>query len=455
MPRRLCGWRRAVAVIGSLLAAASLPACAPALAPAPIVTSPRHPDFVFPAPPPALARRDLVLRQQRGWQFLQAGDVRGARREFNAALRANAGFYPAEAGLGYASLAEKAFADAIGRFDKVLGRVPAYIPALVGRGDALAGVGRVDEAGASYNAALAADPGLADVRRRLDVLALRTQQESLRAAREAAEAGRYDEAREAYNRAIAGSPESAFLYRELALVERRQGRADGAVEHLRKAVALDPADARALVLLGEVLEERGEFGEAAATYATAQAIEPSDETARRLAAARSRAEMARLPEQYRAIASASAITRGELAALIGVRLASLLASEDAQESSVVTDVRGHWASGWIMTVVRTGIMEPFPNHTFQPRAIVRRLELAQVVTRVLQALARRHTGAQDWPSARPRIADLPPTHLGYPAAAAAVAAGVLPLADGLFRPARPVSGAEAIEVMGRLEGLGR
>ncbi len=60
-----------------------------------------------------------------------------------------------------------------------------------------------------------------------------------------------------------------------------------------------------------------------------------------------------------------------------------------------------------------------------------------------------------WLSARPRIGDLPPAHLGYPAAAAAVSSGVLGLTDGLFRPTRPVSGAEAIEAVERLEGLAR
>jgi tetratricopeptide (TPR) repeat protein len=454
--RRRGGWRGIVALVGAVGATALLPGCAPALAPAPIVTTPRHPDFVFPAPPAALARRDLVLRQQRGWQFLQAGDLRGARREFGAALRSNAGFYPAEAGLAYTSLAERSFADAIARFDSVLRRVPAYVPALVGRGDALAGAGRVDEAAASFHAALAEDPGLADVRRRLDVLALRTQQESLIAARRAAEAGRHDEAREAYTRAIASSPDSAFLYRELAGVERRQGRSDAALAHLRKATALDPADARGWVLLGEVLEERGEFAEAAGVYAKAQAIDPAEETAARLAAARSRAEMARLPEQYRSIASAPAISRGDLAALIGVRLAAVLPTAE-RPASVVTDVRGHWASPWIMTVLGSGVMEAYPNHTFQPRTIVRRLDMARVVARVLQAIASRRppASARAWTSQRPSIADLPPAHLGYPAAAAAVASGVMPLDDGLFRPTRPVSGAEAIAVIERLEGHAR
>ena len=42
----------------------------------------------------------------------------------------------------------------------------------------------------------------------------------------------------------------------------------------------------------------------------------------------------------------------------------------------MTDARNHWAATWIMTVVRAGIIDPFDNHTFQPRALVRRTDLA-------------------------------------------------------------------------------
>lgn len=187
-------------ILASAILVAWVASCAPALAPAPVVTTPRHPEFVFPGTPSAvLADRDLVLRQQRGWQFLQAGDTKGARREFGAALKRNAAFYPAEAGLAYASLADEDFADAVVRFDWALKRDPKYIPALVGRGDALVGAGRMEEGATSFQAALAEDSSLADVRRRLDVLALRTQQDTLTRARQAMEAGRFDEAARAYS----------------------------------------------------------------------------------------------------------------------------------------------------------------------------------------------------------------------------------------------------------------
>jgi tetratricopeptide (TPR) repeat protein len=434
-----------------------LASCVRALAPAPVVTAPKYPDFIFPAPPASLASSDLSLLQQRGWQFLQAGDVRGARREFNAALKVNPEFFPAEAALAYASLADRDYADAVGRFDRVIRRSSRYVPALVGKGDALAGAGRLDDAVRSFRDALAADPSLSEVGRRLEVLAFRSQQAALTAARQAAEAGRYDEAIAVYGRAIAASPDSGLLYRELAGVERQTGDADKALEHLRKAAALDPSDAKSLLLVGEVLEERGDLSGAIEAYTKASAIEPSEETRDHLAKARGRADLAKLPEEFKAIQTAPQVTRGELAALVGIRLGALLQAAPRQDAVVITDVRSHWAATWIMASVRAGVMDAYPNHTFGPRGVVRRLDLAQVASRVLGLIElRRPVLGKQWRAARPRITDLPASHLAYPAAAMAVGADVMPLLDGsFFRPTRVVAGSEALDVVQRLEVLAR
>jgi tetratricopeptide (TPR) repeat protein len=441
--------------LAGALVAVALAGGAPATAPPPSGATLRYPDFVFPSTPAALARAGQSALVQRGWQALQAGDASGARREFSSAIRVNAAFYPADAALGYASLAEKDYADAVTCFSRVLTRDARYVPALVGRGDALAGAGQLDEAIRDLGAAVAESPSLVNVRRRLDVLAFRRQQESLQSARAAAAAGRLEEAAAAYQRAIERSPDSALLYRELAAVERRQGRADQATDHFRKAVSLDPGDARSLVQLGELLEARRDFGAAADAYSKAYAIEPGEDIRGRLAEAQARDSMSRLPDQFQAIAKAPQITRGDLAALLGVRLGALLESAPHREGVVVTDVRGHWAAAWIVAVARAGVMEPYPNHEFGPRDVLQRLDLAQAASRVLKLIeARRPKLAREWQSERLRIADLPPDHLGYPAAALVVGAGVMPLVDGsAFRPARPVAGIEAIDVVTRLEGL--
>jgi len=102
-------------------------------------------------------------------------------------------------------------------------------------------------------------------------------------------------------------------------------------------------------------------------------------------------------------------------------------------------------------------MEAYPNHSFAPRLVVRRLELAQVASRVLGLIEmRRPILGRQWRAARPRISDLPASHLGYPAVAMAVGADVMPLLDGaFFRPTRVVAGSEALDVVHRLEVLAR
>jgi tetratricopeptide (TPR) repeat protein len=444
-----------LALAAAILAIAG--GCARTIEPAPPVTAPRYPDFVFPAVPAALASEALAALQERGWRFLQAGDLGQARRAFGEALAGSSRFYPADAGLAYASLADRNYADAMARFDRVLRSAPRYVPAMVGKADALAGAGQIDDAMRLLTEVLGVDPSLAEVRRRLDVLAFRSQQDAVRAARQAADAGRFDESVAAYERAIATSPDSALLYRELAAVERKAGRSDAALGHIEKAVSLDPSEARGFVQLGELLEERGDFVGAVSAYVKAEAIEPGEAARSRIAAVRAREELAGLPAEYRAIGSAAQVTRGDLAALIGVRLSALLKAAGREEGVVVTDVRSHWAAPWIMAVVRAGVMEPYSNHAFAPRGVVRRLDLALAASRVLGLIAaRRPAQARAWRAARPQITDLPTDHLGYPGVAMAVGADVMPLADGAaFRPTQIVAGAEAIGVVTRLEVLAR
>src|SRR5262249_18396818 len=161
-----------------------------------------------------------------------------ADREFAQALKRNAALYPARTGQGYVALAKRDFSRALADFDGALKAGPSYVPALVGRGQALLALGRDQEALPAFEAALAADSTLADVRRRVDVLRFRGIQGTIEAARDAARKGREPEARAAYARALAASPESAFLYRELALLDRKTGHPEQALQGFKRAVEL-------------------------------------------------------------------------------------------------------------------------------------------------------------------------------------------------------------------------
>lgn len=420
----------------------------------PVVTSPRHPDFMFPAPPEG-AVLAVVEGLDRGWQFLQGGDLRNAEREFALALRAVPASASAEAALGYVDLARGDAEDALPRFDRALSREPRYVPALVGRGQTLMALQREGEALASYEAAIAADPSLTDLQARVDVLRFRATQDLLARAKSATEAGRLDEARNAYGQAVAASPDSAFLYRELAGVERRAGEVSLALEHLRRAIDLEPGDARAHAALGELLEEQNDVVGALAAFEKARSLDPSAVPPATLARARDRVALLAMPAEYRAIAAAPRVSRADLAALIGTRLEALVARA-AERQVVITDVRGHWAERWITEVVRASVMDTLPNYQFDPADTVRRGDLARTVARVLSLVAAlRPSVARKWENARITVSDVAPTHLTYPAVSVAVASGVMSLDAGAFRLLDTVNGAEAVEVVGRLEALAR
>ena len=413
----------------------------------------KYPDFVYPSVPQALRTSPDVDRVDLGWRYLQNDDLGSAEREFGSALKRSPALFPAQAGEGYVAMARQKYDQAVSAFDAALARSPNYVPALVGRGQSLLALKRDSDALTSFEAALAADASLTDLRRRVEVLRFRNLGDTIEEARRDAAAGRLEASHAAYQRAIAASPESAFLYRERGLVERKQNNAPAALASFRRATELDASDNLSWAQVGELLEAQQDFAGAEAAYRKALAVEPSDALTARVRVVAEKAREARLPAEFRAISDAPQITRGDLAALIGIRLEAVLRNAP-EKQVVVTDARGNWAAPWIATVARAGVVEPFENHTFQPRTRVRRVDLATAVSRVVTLLAAQNPSLRAKISERPKIADVSPGHLAYPAVSVAVASGILPLLDGQrFQVSRPVSGAEAVAAVDRLRAL--
>jgi hypothetical protein len=291
----------------------------------------------------------------------------------------------------------------------------------------------------------------------VDVLKFRAVQQSIENARKAADAGKFEDARRGYLAAIAASPESAFLYRELAAIERKAGDAAAAVEHAQQAAKLDPTDARALAIVAEIFENNHEWTKAADAYTALNAVEPGDAVSAKIDQMREKAAFDAMPPEYRSIDQSATVTRAQLAALLGARLDELLRRARGSNIVLATDTRGNWAAPWIQAVTRAGVMEPFPNHTFQPNALVRRGDLAQAASRVLALIAAdKPRLASRWRDSRPKFADVGAAHLSYPAAARSVSAGVMaPLEGDTFQLTRPVTGSEALDTVSKLLALAR
>src|SRR5262245_63231802 len=110
-----------------------------------------------------------------------------------------------------------------------------------------------------------------------------------------------------------------------------------------------------------------------------------------------------------------------------------------------------------MSTTGTVVMNPFDNHTFHPNAMIRRGDLAAAVSHVLTLIAtEKPRAAAKWRDPRPKFADLSPAHLGYPAAARSVSAGVMaPLEGETFQLSRQVTGADALDAVSKLEALAK
>lgn len=439
---------------GALLAAALLVGgCAVRV---PVVTTPAYPDFVFPAAPSSYAESPAADEQRDAWAFLQTGDLAQAETRFAALLERDAAFFPAAAGLGWVDLARGGYRDALEHFDAALGAAAHYVPALVGRGDALLGADDISGALASFEGALAAASAPARVVRLVGELRLRVMTERYDDALAAVAAGRLSEAEAAYADVIAASPDSAFLYLELARLKQRQAETAEALVWTRRARQLEPNEPGAVLLEASLLEALGELSAAEDAYELAEAIDPTDASAAGLARVRRELQLAGLPEQYRSLAGAASATRGDLAALLGVRLAELL--DDAAfgaPTPILTDTRDHWASPWIVEAARAGVMGIGAGNRFEPERIVRRGDLADVVAAALVLIADFDPdAARRWQTARVEFSDMNPGHLNYESATRAIAAGVLRVdGDRRFDPIRPVSGAEAVDAVERLAQL--
>ena len=369
-------WSR-VAIVITLAFTGACAAKTPA-AVAPV--NPAFPGYEFPTVVAmAGVTPQLVAQHQASWNLLQRGEVGAAARGFASLAKLAPGFYPALTGQAYSELADRDYREAVSLFTRALSENPKYLPALVGRADALLAEDHPLEAIAALEALLAVDPGRASARSRLEALRLGSIERLVAAAQDAQKRGDFAAAREAWTQAVRASPESGFMLRELAGVERQVGDLDAASGHARQAAALDPQEAAGQALLGDIELARGNLVEAAGFYRRAQELDPGGLYRTRVSEVERQIAHAALPEAFRAIAPSPQLTRADLAALLGVRLEPWLSGVGAPAAALITDVRGHWAQRWILEVARAGVMEVYPNHTFQPGLVVRRGDLASVV----------------------------------------------------------------------------
>jgi Flp pilus assembly protein TadD len=430
--------RHRFAVLALVAGALALAACAKRIVP----EVPEGEEYVYPAPRPRELPQAELAQLQLAWREVLAGDppppsattsccvaTPRAPRPHRPRLRA-----PARGQLAAASDA----------FAATLEKRPEDVPALVGMGSLAVRRGELEAAVELYRRAAATAPDDVVVRKRLAALKLQVTERRMGEAESALARSDTEAAAQAYAKALEAAPEVTDV--RLALAQVLAGRDDrqGAIAVLEADLS---GERQVLLELGRLLCEEQEFARALEVYTRVLAHGPGDEEARAgQQRAREGLESLAMPEEYRAIPEAPRVTRADLAALISVRVQALRRA-GAGEPRVAVDISGSWARDQVARVLALGIMDVYPNHTFQPGAIVRRVDLARAAARTLDILR--------WPAAAVQPpSDMSRAHLDFGVVERVLAAGLMGLTPtGSFEPWRPVSGREAIDVVDAIARL--
>ena len=440
------GWWGAVMAVALLSAS-----CVARL---PIVIDPAYPEYLYPPVPGEYEGSEVATRHEEAWTYFQAGDLVTAQARYTVLLERTPDFHPAVTALGWLSLARDDHAAAAEHFTRATDADPMSVSALVGHGRAMLGLGRSADALPLFESALAVEPGLPGLGREVEALRFAVVSQELATAREAAEAGRFAAATEAYERVIAASPDSGFLHVELGRLEQQRGDLTAALRHAEEAARLDPQDGAAFLLQGEIYEANEDLPSALTAYERADAADPTGETASHIDRVVRLMFLAELPSEVGEIPSKPSVTRGDLAALVGVRFMELLA-KGRDRPVIITDTRDHWGGEWIQSVSDAGVMDVDAAYRFNPSGPVRRGDLAEIVVKTLDLIESQGMDDRQPDGGQPlTFTDMSATHLSYGAAQRAVVAGVMAALDNdTFQPSRLVTGQEAVETVDRLADL--
>ncbi len=436
-----------VAVLGLALVAAWSCATAPPAPPAFYVED-------LPAEATMKLKLDDRIAAKDAWDALKSGRPDQARKYL---MKLGTASPVREAGLAYVDLLNANFAEAEARFKSSIQIAPGMVPSHVGLAQIYESRREQDKTLAEYKAILDLDPGNRGAGPRYQALRGELVKNAAAAARTALAAGNRQTAKREFLNVLTYDPESADAHLELARIYRQEKNKPEALAHFQAAMAAGTTDKALLREYAEFLAESGELGQSLDVMEKLAAASPKDAAVgKRVEELRAKLGVYEIPSQYDAIASLESVTREDLAALIAVRFEKDLQAPPAR-TEILVDIATSWAQRYIIQVASLDIIRASVNHTFQPRRIINRAELADAAVRLIGILQER--GVRFVPlveTRRLQIADVVPDNPYYASITKALGYEVMTLTpERKFEPERTVSGEEAIRVLDLIQRLAR
>ncbi len=127
----------------------------------------------------------------------------------------------------------------------------------------------------------------------------------------------------------------------------------------------------------------------------------------------------------------------------------------SDRAAAITDIQGHWAESWIREVVRLGAMDIFPDKSFRPDEKVRRMDFALTMQQVIILVTGNRSLDTAFIGMPSQFPDVKKSHYAFNAVTLCVERGIMAPdpQTGEFRLNDDVSGVDALISLRKLQAI--
>lgn len=388
---------------------------------------------------------------EEAWRSLKQGKGSKARKAL-IRLDEQSPFYYVGMGYAYFMMNDVALSE---DFFKAAQRYsPDMTIVHLGLGQIYHKTGRDDLAFAEFREIIKKDPDHIWVKAQYENIKRQKTQESLDTGKTYLDAGNTESSKEAFLRALYYSPKSMQAHLALADIFQQEDNLENALVHLDAASKNDPENIDILNRYGDILFLANENKRGLEIYEKLLREEPENQKyQQRVEIMKNRLGIFELPSQYNAIVTSEAISKEDMAALLVVKFKDFL-EETTKEPPIIIDIATSWADDFILQMTSLGLLDIYPNHTFRPKKIITRAEMAEILLRLINHL--RDSGyrfLQQIPLESIQISDVSVDNYYYQPIIQIVSYDIMSLSlDKTFKPDLPVSGQDSIKLLNIIMG---